>query len=226
VLHDTDCTQVLRFSFWGSGSPNYGKELLEVACRFMFEYPKKLQEAIINNWLVNPSGFAGHWQECDFFQEHCNKAIKTVFNTKNAEWDSRFLREDVGPNITGLARLRESMMRLLGLNRTGQGRARPNYRADINVLASHYLKEQAFDFHPGRVQAIVAADMFSDGFDRVESSVLESFLERTTFGRTAPSLTDDMAAEQEDRIVIPLEPLIMNDGVLVMDELAEDSDSD
>lgn len=193
----------------------------------MFEYPKKLQTAILNNYMVNPSGLSGHWQEGDFFQEHSNKAIKTVFNTKNSDWDSRFLREDVSPNISGLSQLRQSMMTLLGLSRTGNGKAHADYIADINVLASHYLREGAFEYHPGRVQACLATDMISAGFDRLESSVLDSFLERTTFGRTVPS-TQDSPPEQEDEesIEMPLQPLIMENGRLVMEEIALDSDED
>jgi hypothetical protein len=217
----------MRFAFWGSGAPNYGKELLEVACRFMFEYPKELQDAILNNYLVNPSGLNGHWQECDFFQEHCNKAIKTVFNTKNSDWDSRFLREDVAPNISGLARLRESVLRLLGLERTGHGITNPDYGADINVLASHYLREHAFEFQPGRTQTCTASDMFSDGYDRVESSVLKSFLERTANGRIPQVDEEDTTLDQmEDFIEMPLEPLVMEDGVLQIDNANEDSENE
>jgi hypothetical protein len=218
--------QVLRFSFWGSGAPNYGKELLEVACRFMFEYPKELQTAILNNYMVNPSGLSGHWQEGDFFQEHSNKAIKTIFNTKNSDWDSRFLREDVSPNIAGLSQLRQSMMALLGLSRTGNGRTQADYRADINVLASHYLREGAFEYRPGRVQACLATDMVSAGFDRLKSSVLDNFLERTTFGRTVPNTQDPLPKEDEESIEIPLGPLIMENGRLVMEEVVLDSEDD
>ncbi|EUC54662.1 hypothetical protein RSOL_064420 [Rhizoctonia solani AG-3 Rhs1AP] len=68
-----------------------GRSFLKWLVDLCFEYPAKLQTAILNNWLINLSGLNGHWQENDFFQEHSNKAIKTVFNTKNSDWDSAFL---------------------------------------------------------------------------------------------------------------------------------------
>ncbi|KAH7318797.1 hypothetical protein B0J17DRAFT_633960 [Rhizoctonia solani] len=141
--------KVLRFSFWGSKVANYGRELLEMACQFNFEYPKALKTAILNNYLVNPSGLNGHWQEGDFFQEHSNKAIKSVFNTKNSDWDSTFLQDVVSVNIQGLSLLRETFLQFLGLNKTGSGRSKPNYHANINVLAVHYLDEKTFILHPG-----------------------------------------------------------------------------
>ncbi|KAL1660419.1 hypothetical protein GGF50DRAFT_118975 [Schizophyllum commune] len=59
----------LRFSFWGAGSTNYGNELFELACNFMAEFPPKLRDAILDNYLVNPSGRPGHWLELDLLQE-------------------------------------------------------------------------------------------------------------------------------------------------------------
>ena len=35
--------------------------------------PPELCEAILNNYLVNPSGLQGHWHELDLMQEHFNR---------------------------------------------------------------------------------------------------------------------------------------------------------
>ncbi|KAG8769275.1 hypothetical protein FRC12_005056 [Ceratobasidium sp. 428] len=63
--------KVLRFSFWGGGATNYGNELLELACNYFYEYPEKLQDAILNNYLVNPSGLPNHWHELDLLRKKC-----------------------------------------------------------------------------------------------------------------------------------------------------------
>ncbi|CAE6444186.1 unnamed protein product [Rhizoctonia solani] len=202
---------------------NYGKELLEMACRFMFEYPAKLQAAILNNWLINPSGLNGHWQENDFFQEHSNKAIKTVFNTKTSDWDSPFLRDTVSVNIRGLSQLKDNLLRVLGLAKTGSGTSKPDYSADINVLAAHYLASNTFTLHPGHTQDALATDMFTDGYSRM-SSLLPDFLEKSTTEWTR--VTDQGQLDQEPDAAeveeagdgIPLAPLIMEDGVLRADE--------
>ncbi|KDN46939.1 hypothetical protein RSAG8_04016, partial [Rhizoctonia solani AG-8 WAC10335] len=213
-----EVTKVSPFFFWGSNATNYGNELLELACGFLFEYPEKLKEAILNNWLVNPSGLAGHWQEGDFFQEHSNKAIKTVFNTKNSEWDSRFLRDAVSVNITGLTRLRDSILKFLGIGPVGNGKSRPDYSADINTLASHYLRAHAFILHPGRSQEFTATDMFHDGLNKLEAGALNQFLERTRWDLEDinPQFSQEEANDEEDEagMEAPEQPLVVEDGVL------------
>ncbi|KAG9084322.1 hypothetical protein FRC06_004122, partial [Ceratobasidium sp. 370] len=171
--------KLLRFVFWGAGASNYGREMLELAASFCYEYPEALKTAILNNYLVNPSGVAGHWQECDFFQEHSNKTIKTVFNSKNSEWDSRFLCDSVSVNIGGLSRLRDSMIQFLSLNQVGQGRPHPDMSADINVLASHYLRGQVFKLSHGRRQVCVAYDTVDEGYNKLRQGALARFLERS-----------------------------------------------
>lgn len=222
---------MLRFSFWGSGAVYYGNELLELACRFLLEYPEPLKTAILNNYLINPSGIPGRWQEWDFYQEHSNKAIKTVFNTENSEWDSRFLRDAVSVNVEGLARLRDKMMEFLGLGRTGRGRVRPDYMADINVLASHYLRGQVFQLRPGRQQECLAQDIFEKGHTKLYSGALNQFLDQTALSRAGQSITggEPEGAEPEveelfdDREVeIPRQPLIIAEGELIEHELTDE----
>ncbi|KAG9089021.1 hypothetical protein FS749_001680 [Ceratobasidium sp. UAMH 11750] len=215
------------FLFWGSGAPNYGNELLELASNFLYEYPDALKETVLNNYLVNPSGLPGRWQECDFFQEHSNKAIKTVFNPKNSDWDSHFLRSSVSVNIGGLARLRDAMIEFLGLGKVGRGRSRPDLTADINVLASHYLEAHMFEFSPGRRQEYVSPDMFEDGLNKLEHGALKSFLERTAVSRAGQAYEETGDVEEtEENIEIPDRPLIMEDGDLIQGEPNEDMDAE
>ncbi|KAJ7736001.1 hypothetical protein B0H14DRAFT_3097558 [Mycena olivaceomarginata] len=86
--------KLLRFSFWGAGSTNYGSELLELACNFLYEWSDNLRNA-------------GHWFELDLLQEHFNFWIKALFNSKSHDFDSKHLSEAVGLNISGISSLRE-----------------------------------------------------------------------------------------------------------------------
>ncbi|KAF8603105.1 hypothetical protein BDV93DRAFT_556741 [Ceratobasidium sp. AG-I] len=114
-------------------------------------------------------------------------------------------------------------MKFLGLGRTARGTSRPDFSADINVLASHYLREGAFDLRRGRFQEHNAADMFSAGFDRLESSVLDAFLERTT-GEVLSTLETSEAEPESTEI--PPEPLIMVDGFLTAMQPEEQNEYD
>ncbi|KAG8689251.1 hypothetical protein FRC08_011031 [Ceratobasidium sp. 394] len=210
--------KLLRFSFWGAAATNYGKELLELASNFLHKFSDSLRETVLNNYLVNPSGLAGRWQECDFFQEHSNKAIKSVFNSKNSEWDSGFLRNSVSVNITGLAHLRDTMLDFLGLRKPGSGQSQPDLTADINVLAKHYLEGQVFTFSPGRSQECVATDMFEAGLNKLEQGALKRFLERSAASRAGQLFEEPDPEDQGGDFVIPPEPLIMENGRLVPGE--------
>uniref|UniRef100_D8Q8N9 DUF6589 domain-containing protein n=1 Tax=Schizophyllum commune (strain H4-8 / FGSC 9210) TaxID=578458 RepID=D8Q8N9_SCHCM len=96
----------LRFSFWGAGATSYGNELLEMACNFMAEFPDDLRDAILDNYLVNPSGQPGRWFELDLLQEHFNFWIKRLFNSKTISFDAQHLSQRVALNIQGLGDLR------------------------------------------------------------------------------------------------------------------------
>ncbi|KAF8231490.1 hypothetical protein L208DRAFT_1459229 [Tricholoma matsutake] len=50
-----------------------------------------IKTAILNNYLVNPSGLHGHWLELDLLQEHFNFWIKQLFNSKSHDFDARHL---------------------------------------------------------------------------------------------------------------------------------------
>ncbi|KAK0471235.1 hypothetical protein IW261DRAFT_1344746 [Armillaria novae-zelandiae] len=107
IGHAFEIIKLLRFSFWGAGSMNYGNELLELACNFLYEFPEGLVETILNNYLVNTSGHPGHWFELDLMQEHFNFWFKRLFNSKSHEFDSKHLAEAVGLNIQGFSQLQD-----------------------------------------------------------------------------------------------------------------------
>ncbi|KAG9083064.1 hypothetical protein FRC07_014027 [Ceratobasidium sp. 392] len=205
--------KVLRFSFWGGGSNNYGNELLEVACNYFYEYPADLQTAILNNYLVNPSGLPGHWHELDLLQEHHNLSIKRVFNKKNSEFDSDFLRRAVSVNVRGFGQLRDSLMHMLGLSSIPIGRSMPQYEHDIDVLATHYRRSTLFNFQSGRSQAFTAEDTFSLGYEKLKATALERFLDRTIADPEQVSEEGDEPAEMEELEEPPV-PLALHNGVL------------
>jgi hypothetical protein len=138
-----------------------------------------MREAIINNYLVNPSGLPGHWQAGDLLQEHHNLKIKVIFNSKNSDFNDAFLRESISLNIAGFSQVEESIMEHLGLTRTDKRHAAAKRRADINVLGSHLEKENILDFVPHRLQPYEVTDMIGAGYSRLEAGALNKFIDRT-----------------------------------------------
>lgn len=150
-----------------------------MACGFLFEFPDKLIRAILNNWLVNPSGLPGRWHELDLLQEHINFWIKRVFPDQNTDFDSSFLRHAVSLNIKSFGNIREGLSGIFGLFSGGSSRQKQQVDADLNVLGSHYLQEQLHVFVAGRRQAFSARDAFADGLKKLSVSQLATFLARS-----------------------------------------------
>ncbi|KAJ7689944.1 hypothetical protein B0H17DRAFT_1331568 [Mycena rosella] len=149
-IYLTKHSQVLRFSFWGAGSTNYGNELLELACNFLYKWSDDLWMTVLENYLVNSTGRIGHWFELDLLQEHFNFGIKNLFNSKSHDFDGKHLSEAVGLNITGISSMRERFPALFGLKKNGQKHRKVSAVDDINTLGAHFHKEHILQWESGR----------------------------------------------------------------------------
>ncbi|KAJ8473854.1 hypothetical protein ONZ45_g16144 [Pleurotus djamor] len=142
-----EVVKLLRFFFWGSGSTNYGNELLELACSFMYEYPPALITAIMNNCLVNPSGKVGHFQELDFLQEHFNRFIRTMYNSRNLDFDSSFIQE-IALNINGFSQMREFLSSFFGFAPSTGHHTDASLIDDFNITFSASVQVDANNGRP------------------------------------------------------------------------------
>jgi len=58
-----------------------------------------LKSILLDNYLVNPLGQSNRFHEHDLLQEHHNHWIKSTLNSKNADFDSKFMQEVIALNI-------------------------------------------------------------------------------------------------------------------------------
>ncbi|KAJ7840470.1 hypothetical protein B0H13DRAFT_2239514 [Mycena leptocephala] len=142
--------KVLRFSFWGAGSTNYGNEMLELACNFLYDFPPALQHAVLNNYLANTIGSLGHWLELDLLQEHFNFWIKRLFNSKSHDFDSKYLAEAVGLNIHGISSIRDRFPGIFGFKKNQGKHKNADTMNDLNALGTHYRDDHIMQYVPGR----------------------------------------------------------------------------
>ncbi|KAL1658848.1 hypothetical protein GGF50DRAFT_66457 [Schizophyllum commune] len=171
----------LRFSFWGAGSTNYGNELFELACNFMADFPPKLRDAILDNYLVNPSGRPGHWLELDLLQEHFNFWLKRLFNSKTTSFEAHHLSRKVALNIQGLGDLRSLIARVFNFKRASFAHTNPDKVSDINTLGSHYRTDRTLVFVKGRDQPRLVQDEFAAGIDIVlHKGKFSEFIQHTS----------------------------------------------
>ncbi|KAK7034157.1 hypothetical protein R3P38DRAFT_2772260 [Favolaschia claudopus] len=208
--------KLLRFSFWGAGSTNYGNELLELACNFLYEFSEDLKTAVLNNYLANPSGRIGHWLELDLLQEHFNFWIKRLFNAKSHDFDGQHLSEAVGLNIAGISKLRETFPGLFGLKRNGQRHTDASTIHDINQLGNHFRKNHVLEYEGGRNQPYVVPNEWGLGYAKLLNGQLKIFIDRTTGGQS-------VAADEPEPVLsaepgFPAAPVTVSEGILDVGE--------
>jgi hypothetical protein len=209
--------QLLRFSFWGAGSTNYGNELLELACNFLLEFPPALKTAILNNYLVNPSGLRGHWLELDLLQEHFNFWIKRLFNSKSHDFDARHLAEAVSLNISGFSALRDRFPGLFGAKKNSHHHTDAKKRDDIDALGVHYRHDKVLSFVSKRDQVYSVKDEFAAGYDILSGGQLRTFLDRTMGGGFSLDNSDLDSVGENDEERAPANPIVLSNGVMDID---------
>lgn len=150
-----------------------------MACNFLYDFPEDLQVALLNNWLVNPSGKHGHWHELDLLQEHNNLIIKTMYNDRNLDSDSDFIQKTISLNIGGFSQFRSFMRSFFDITVSSGEHTDPNMDADTDTLAAHHRRNHVLNFEPGREQSRTSPDFFAVGINKLASGQLDVFKERT-----------------------------------------------
>ena len=137
---------------------------------FIHVFTKEEREALLNNWLVNPSGKSHGWHELDLLQEHLNLWIKVFFNRCNSTFGASFLSSVVTLNITGFSHLRTFLEHLIGISSTAGYHHKPSKVEDIILLAAHHEQDDIFTFHPGRTQQFKVKDILEIGMEKLRST--------------------------------------------------------
>lgn len=100
--HDTLWANFPRywtFTFTGSGKSKYSNELLGFACNFNFEYNPELKRVILDNWLCNLEGHAGHWSPLDLLQKKMIRQLKSMAARRDHRFDGAFYQDVVSLNM-------------------------------------------------------------------------------------------------------------------------------
>jgi hypothetical protein len=181
----------------------------------LLEFPPALKMAILNSYLVNPSGLRGHWLELDLLQEHFNFWIKRLFNSKSHDFDARHLAEAVSLNISGFSALRDRFLGLFGAKKNSHRHTDASKRDDIDALGVHYRHDKILSFISKRDQVYSVQDEFAAGYDILSGGQLRTFLDRTIGGEF--NVDDSSLATENDDERAPANPIISLNGVMGID---------
>ncbi|EJD39739.1 hypothetical protein AURDEDRAFT_47200, partial [Auricularia subglabra TFB-10046 SS5] len=138
------------FNFAGSGhNPKYFSYVLETVLSLEFECSPALKHAQLQNWLINPSGLAGHYVEGDLVQEHYIKPLTAYSQRANAAYDGDFERNVLSPNLDHLVRLTQRMEAAVHLSKRSQKHTSMHNDPELAILLAFYIQHDIHRFHIG-----------------------------------------------------------------------------
>ncbi|KAJ7849458.1 hypothetical protein B0H13DRAFT_1906139 [Mycena leptocephala] len=178
-------------------STNYGNEMLELACNFLYDFPPALQHAVLNNYLANTTGLLGHWLELDLLQEHFNFWIKRLFNSK-----AMISIQNISPRPS----IRDRFPGIFGFKKNQGKHKNADTMNDLNALGTHYRDDHIMQYIPGRNGHVVPNEFYA-GFDILDGGKLEEFLEHTTRNGASVQPENDPEILQDNEGRIPANPI-------------------
>ncbi|KAJ7847450.1 hypothetical protein B0H14DRAFT_2357176 [Mycena olivaceomarginata] len=166
------------FNFAGSSNHNYTNYLLETYCLHRYEASKEFSLAMLNNWLVNPTGFK--FNECDYAQEGNNKWLEGMVDHKGGDFDDHFYRKTLAPNVMHFLRMKEQIQSAFELGQRGKTHGLPHLRNEFQQLLRMHKEDELHQFRPGRTNGHAAANHFQKGYEELEEVKITNFIEQST----------------------------------------------
>ena len=187
--------------FAGSSHQNYMTYLLEVYCLLRYEASEDLRDGILDNWLVNVTGELGKWIEGDLLQEHYNRWLEDMVKKCGGDFDDKFYRSTLAPNVDHFLRIKEEIENAFELANRGKTHTSPHLRDELRVLLALYKEENLHLFCAGRTLGHAALNQLDQGYDRLQKGKLDNFISKTT--AYADVIADIQACKQAEDMVIP-----------------------
>ncbi|KAI0368163.1 hypothetical protein BV20DRAFT_948539, partial [Pilatotrama ljubarskyi] len=203
--------KIMMFSFAGSSHTKYATYLLEMICSLELESSPVLRDAFLRNWLVNPSGEPGRMIEGDLLQEHLNLELEEAITRKGAEWDSKFIRQVISPNVYHFVELKNQWGGGVGLAARRGRHPEPHSRPEIKTLLATYKDAELHSFCPGRSHHTwtEVKSNFEAGVVDLEQKKLKKFIGDSTRARSI--LQDTHTAEGHQCVLCMLSPRLVGE---------------
>ena len=162
--------------------------MLDLYALLEFECSPDLKEALLNNFLMNLKGEVGKWIEGDLLQEHYNRWLEDMIRRRGGEFDDKFYRKTIAPNVQHFLDIKEDIADAFELKRRSKSHTSPHLRDETKALLRMYKEEELHSFRSGRSMGHAAVNRFDRGYQRLEEGKLAEYLERSAI--YADILTD------------------------------------
>ncbi|KAJ7840214.1 hypothetical protein B0H14DRAFT_2310599, partial [Mycena olivaceomarginata] len=150
--------KIFIFTFAGGANLNYTRYLLDLHALLTYECSPELKEAMLNNWFIN-------------------KWMEGMLSKRGGEWDDKFYRQTISPNVRHFLQLKEDMESAFELKRRGKAHTSPHLRDETKILLRMYKEEELHYFRSGRSMGHAAVNRFDRGYQRLRQGKMAEFLE-------------------------------------------------
>ncbi|KAF7371712.1 hypothetical protein MVEN_00027700 [Mycena venus] len=174
-----DILKIFIFTFAGSSNQNYMWYMLDLYALLEFECSPELKEALLNNWLINRCGELGKFIEGDLMQEWNNRWLSNFSGQRGGDYDDKFYRETIAPNVLPFLKIKEDMESAFELKRRSKSHTSPHLRDETKILLQLYKDEELHSFRSGHSMGHAAVNQFDRGYQRLEDGKLAEYLEHS-----------------------------------------------
>ncbi|KAJ7847404.1 hypothetical protein B0H13DRAFT_2362517 [Mycena leptocephala] len=171
--------KIFIFTFAGSSNQNYMRYMLDLYTLLQFECSPELKQALLNNWLLNLKGEIGKFLEGDLMQEWNNKWLQQIAGERGGDFDDKFYRKTIAPNVLHFLKIKEDMESAFELKRRSKSHTSPHLRDETKILLQLYKDEELHSFRSGRSMGHAAVNQFDRGYHRLQDGKLAEYLERS-----------------------------------------------
>ncbi|KAJ7321910.1 hypothetical protein DFH08DRAFT_712721 [Mycena albidolilacea] len=165
--------KIFIFTFGGTANQNYMRYMLDLYALLEFECSPDLKEALLNNWLMR---LLRTWLEGNLMQEHNNRWLEDMIRRRGGNFDDKFYRQTLSPNVRNFIRLKEDIESAFELKRRGKAHTSPHLRNETKVLLRLYKEEELHLFRSTRSMGHAAVNRFDRGYRRLEGGKLDEYL--------------------------------------------------
>jgi hypothetical protein len=132
-------------------------------CLIRYESSKDLQDAILNNLLVNITGELGNWIEHDLLQEHYNRWLEYMIQRTGGDFDDYFHRTLIAPNAEFFLRFRELIEDGFKIRCRGKKHTSPHQHDEYKITLQMYKDDGLHTYCSGQTMGHAACNLFNDG---------------------------------------------------------------
>ncbi|KAF8056184.1 hypothetical protein FPV67DRAFT_1731334 [Lyophyllum atratum] len=189
------------FTFAGSGNPYYSQYLLELYCNFKWEFPPKLTDAILMNWVINLHGKPGMFIEMDLMQEHFNFWLEDMAQHKGKEFDEPFYRQVISMNVHHFLRLKDEMEAAVFLKARSKDHGARHLNNELKAIMKAFRAAEVDRRRPSRDEGFHGVDDLGVGLETLKKDKIENFIKRTTVFTDILGLRVDSTSGMEDDVM-------------------------